>query len=381
LKSKVSGFLAAVILDNKFLQEEENLKKRKLTKTEKRLLENTINLAKEAVRLHPDDGFFNLILSNLVGINGDYDNSFYQGLYALNEPIGQYDLDDNHNLEKCSEKFIEEYPEKLASVYNEIHFPIKNYIDIYLGSDIDWLYKRKKYQIISSLYNWVKSKNDWIEFGKQLEENKKELGEYAGGGLFEIAYSLNENEERDEAKKVYEYLVQLSGETPAVMNNLAMIYEKNGDLSKAKELIKKAKSLLGTKDDEIIDRNFARLIKHSKKHKNTAKNSKKEEEIKNKKSLPTFNVGNGEIVFGNKKCQIPLGSNQYQLCKEIFEKPLGEYVKEIDVIFNFYRYSDSQRSFYDAVRLVNQKVEKAIGIKKLIEFKAASARIRKEIFE
>jgi len=381
LKSKISGFLAAVILDNKFWQGEESPKKRKLTKAEKRLLDNTIKLAKEAVRLHPDDGFFNLVLSHLISIKGDYDNSFYQGLYALSEQTGQYSLDDNHNFEKCSEEFIAEYPEKLASVYNEIHFPIKNYIDNYFGYDIDWLYKKKNYQIISSLYHWAKSKSDWTEFGKRLEENKKELGEYAGGGLFEIAYSLNENKERDEAKKVYEYVVQLSGETSAVMNNLAMISEKKGDLSKAKELIKKAKSLLGKEEDEIIDRNFARLVERSKKHRNTAKSSKKERETKSKKPSPTFNTDNGEIVFRDKKCQIPLGSNQYYLCKAIFEKPLGEYVKEDDVVEKFYRGHDAPRSFYDAVRLVNQRVERDIGIKKLIKFKMASACIRKEIFE
>jgi len=111
----------------------------------------------------------------------------------------------------------------------------------------------------------------------------------------------------------------------------------------------------------------------------TAKTPRKEEETKSKKSLPTFNIGNGEINLRKQKCQIPLGSNQYQLCKAIFERPLGEYVKETDVVENFYRGSDSPRSFYDAVRLVNQKVEKDIGIKRLIEFKAASARIRREI--
>lgn len=383
LKSKISGFLAAVILDNKFRQGEKSSRKRELTKAEKQLLNNTIKLAKEAVRFHPDDGFFNLVLSHLLSINGDYDNSFYQGLYALSEQTQteQYSLVNNHNFEKCSEKFITEYPEKLASVYNEIHFPIKNYIDNYFGYDIDWLYKKKNYQIISNLYHWAKSKSDWTEFGKQLEENKKEFGEYAGGGLFEIAYSLNENEERDEAKKIYEYLVQLSGETSTVMNNLAIIYKEKGDLRKAKEFIKKAKSLLGNEEDEIIDKNFALFVERSKKRRNTTKSPKKEHETKSKKSLPIFNAGNGEIVFGNKKCRIPFSSNQHQLCKAIFEKPLGERVKEIDVVENFYRGSDGQRSFYDAVRLVNQKVEKDIGIKRLIEFKAASARIRKEIFE
>jgi len=97
------------------------------------------------------------------------------------------------------------------------------------------------------------------------------LGEYAGGGLFEIAFSLDESGEHDEAKKVYEYLIELSGETSAAMNNLAIIYEKKGDLIKAREYIKKAKSLLGEASDEIIDRNYARLIQHSKRQSNAAK--------------------------------------------------------------------------------------------------------------
>jgi len=206
------------------------------------------------------------------------------------------------------------------------------------------------------------------------------LGEYAGGGLFEIAFSLDESGEHDEAKKVYEYLIELSGETSAAMNNLAIIYEKKGDLIKAREYIKKAKSLLGEASDEIIDRNYARLIQHSKRQSNAAKNPKREQR-KSQKTFPCFNLQSGEIELGNKKCEIPISSNQYYLCKAIFDKPLGDWTKETDVVSNFFRDVDSRRGFYDAMRLVNTKVKADIGIEKMLEFKAAAVRIRKEIFE
>jgi len=53
LKSKLSGFIAAVILDNRFWRDGKFMEARELTKKEKLLLKNTIGLAKEAVRLHP----------------------------------------------------------------------------------------------------------------------------------------------------------------------------------------------------------------------------------------------------------------------------------------------------------------------------------------
>jgi len=57
LKSKLSGFIAAVILDNRFWRDGKFMEARELTKKEKLLLKNTIGLAKEAVRLHPTDVF------------------------------------------------------------------------------------------------------------------------------------------------------------------------------------------------------------------------------------------------------------------------------------------------------------------------------------
>ena len=63
-----------------------------------------------------------------------------------------------------------------------------------------------------------------------------------------------------------------------------------------------------------------------------------------------------------------------------FSKPLGEWVLETYVLPNFSRDVDSLRGFYDAIRAINQKAEKDLGVPRLIEYRASRARIRKEIF-
>jgi hypothetical protein len=93
-----------------------------------------------------------------------------------------------------------------------------------------------------------------------------------------------------------------------------------------------------------------------------------------KKIAPFFDEINGKIFINNKPVEIPLASNQYVLCKKIFSQPFEEWTKETDVIDNFYK--DGQRSFYDAVRLINNKVKAELEIKDFLEYKASRVRIR-----
>ncbi|MFO0719005.1 MAG: hypothetical protein U0522_03195 [Candidatus Paceibacterota bacterium] len=95
------------------------------------------------------------------------------------------------------------------------------------------------------------------------------------------------------------------------------------------------------------------------------------------KIAPFFDEVNGHIFIDGKHVEIPLGSNQYVLCKKIFSQPLQDWTKETDIIDSFYK--DGKRSFYDAVRLVNTKIKAELGIKEFLEYKASRTRIRPEL--
>lgn len=98
-----------------------------------------------------------------------------------------------------------------------------------------------------------------------------------------------------------------------------------------------------------------------------------------KKTAPFFDEINGKIFINNKPVEIPLASNQYVLCKKIFSQPFEQWTTETDVIDNFYK--DGQRSFYDAVRLINNKVKAELEIKEFLEYKASRVRIRPAIIQ
>ncbi len=75
--------------------------------------------------------------------------------------------------------------------------------------------------------------------------------------LFEVAFSYYESKNLAAAKKYYELYIELQGENNAALNNLGLIFEKSGDLLKAKELYLKAGQL--NNEDEICRRNLSRV--------------------------------------------------------------------------------------------------------------------------
>lgn len=96
-------------------------------------------------------------------------------------------------------------------------------------------------------------------------------------------------------------------------------------------------------------------------------------------SLPKFLEKESKIIFENKECVIPVG-NQFAICRVVFENPLGEWVKENDILSSFDQEKDNRRSVRDAILLINRKVKKCFGIDKLIEYSNSRARIKKELF-
>jgi tetratricopeptide (TPR) repeat protein len=77
----------------------------------------------------------------------------------------------------------------------------------------------------------------------QLSANFNDLYLKACPALFEIAYAFGTSPDLSKAEKYYEMYLRDVGDNGAVYNNLAVIYEKRGDLLKAKEYYQKAAGL------------------------------------------------------------------------------------------------------------------------------------------
>ncbi len=75
--------------------------------------------------------------------------------------------------------------------------------------------------------------------------------------LFEVAYSFNETDNTDRAEFFYNKCLKLYGESPAVLNNLGVIFEKRGDLEKSRASFQKAKEL--NPEEKLFRDNYSRV--------------------------------------------------------------------------------------------------------------------------
>jgi hypothetical protein len=96
---------------------------------------------------------------------------------------------------------------------------------------------------------------------------------------------------------------------------------------------------------------------------------------------PSYDPIANEIILGETRLSIPPSSNQAVLCKALFSLPLGSWLNENDVIADFYRGKRKQRSFYDAIRALNEKTKEAFGLERMLEYLGSKVRIRPQIFE
>jgi len=81
-----------------------------------------------------------------------------------------------------------------------------------------------------------------------------------------------------------------------------------------------------------------------------------------------FNDETGQILFGAMRCQIPINTNQYFLCRKMFSVPLGTPVKEIDILDMIDWARDTKRSVYDAMLALNRKAKQNLNIEKLFKW-------------
>lgn len=94
--------------------------------------------------------------------------------------------------------------------------------------------------------------------------------------------------------------------------------------------------------------------------------------------VPFWNKETNEVIYLEKTCDVPAG-NQRVLCAALFAAPLRVWVDEDNVVGNFNR--DGKQSFYDAQRLLNARIQDKLGIRDLIEYQTAKARINPATIE
>ncbi|MFA6294870.1 MAG: hypothetical protein WC666_00410 [Candidatus Paceibacterota bacterium] len=88
-----------------------------------------------------------------------------------------------------------------------------------------------------------------------------------------------------------------------------------------------------------------------------------------------FNEKIGEITRGAKVCPIPINTNQYFLCKALFDKKFGTDVTETDIVDMADWAKDTKRSVYDARGAVNKRVKEKLGINNFIRWRTGRVRI------
>lgn len=306
--------------------------------------------------------FSNVFMCNLN--LGDFSDSMIMKLKYLKcriyDRVSETFMD--ISLKDCTKTFIKNYKNRIEEIFFEKKELKEIYVKEQLPLDIEDLFSMKRYDVIKSLYFYLREDIDF------------DNSDY----LFEIAYSLKKEEYVDEAEIIYNKILESEPKNTSVLNNLAIIFEGKGELDKAIDLIKKAKDL-DQKDIVIID-NFNRiagLVKHKK-----GKKRKIKFEIKQKPKLH-FNTEKSRIFYGNKFCEIPISTYEYYLCEAIFSKPLGTKISEEEIfeVLDRAKLVERSRTIYDTCLRINKKVESSLGLKKILINRGAMIWIRDEFIK
>ncbi|MCX6739088.1 MAG: hypothetical protein NT098_03480 [Candidatus Parcubacteria bacterium] len=82
-----------------------------------------------------------------------------------------------------------------------------------------------------------------------------------------------------------------------------------------------------------------------------------------------FDKETGVLSLNGAQVEIPINTNQFYLTKKLFEVSAGTRVKETNIMDMIDWSKDSNRSVYDATRLVNKRVKEHLGISKLFKWR------------
>lgn len=342
LKIRIRGLLAFVQTSNLPTptgNDGEEKLLRALTKKEKILVGKIEKDIKEVIDYYPDDKLFNAVYSNILYLKKDFDNSFrhkLRGVEGISSSQTFFSL--WVKMSDVSENFLTNYSDVVKDVIENYGVSVYDYIEHQFNEDIGSLYEKKRFTQIKKLYEYVKADIN----------NLPSIGEYsyAGGGLFELGYALSESGDEKEARVVYEAYLEGHSKSSSVLNNLAIIYEKERELEKAKKFIKEAKDI--APDDEVVERNYNRIF--ASKEKPQEKQRQPSEKSIQKKTDPQISTkienNNGFLMLNGGKIEIgPAKNVPFKLLQTLC--PFGT-PKAINAVFNG---TNTERSKYKTEEL------------------------------
>jgi hypothetical protein len=87
------------------------------------------------------------------------------------------------------------------------------------------------------------------------------------------------------------------------------------------------------------------------------------------------------ISYEDKICEIPKWTNQYIICKTIFDHKIGEIIDEGEIHFALDRMKlkEVKRTIYDAIRTINKKAEEKLQIEHLLIWERSTVKINDSI--
>lgn len=358
ITAKLQGLLAYILEKSVRRTEGKGRQQRALTSGEKKRLNRAVSEAKKAIQYFPQKRIYHVVCSNAHRKLNNAPEAMDYRLSAIATEDNRSKDPPEVKVSDCSNSYLREYPAKLKMTFKESDVGFKNYLDKNrFNDDINGLWNKGLHNVITQLYEVIQPH---IKSLSAIDEDST----FRNGGIFEVAYSLNATGQPVEAKRLYEYL-EAENKSSAVLNNLGVIHEKEGNINKARAYFKKAKESDG--NNQKAQKNYRRLMEEGPETEPEAQ----KEEI----GRIIYKPASNEIKFGSKTCSIPPASNQRVLCEAVFTPPLDNWVEEVDVEHDFYKQSDS--SFYNAQRLLNEKIKKKIGVSNFIEYSTSKARINK----
>ncbi|MDF2882759.1 MAG: hypothetical protein K0R54_3316, partial [Clostridiaceae bacterium] len=137
---------------------------------------------------------------------------------------------------------------------------LDEYICNYFKENIDFLFEYKHFKNITDLYSLIS--DDYVGKNEIIKQF-----------YFQLAYSFNESGNKKIAKELYQDAIDGGSKSPAVYNNLGVIYDNEGDIQRALEFFSKASEL--DPKDEISKNNKERTEKY------IIETKKREQQLKN----------------------------------------------------------------------------------------------------
>jgi len=241
--------LTAIYLFKKFLYQDETT----LSENDKKEIEELLNEIKKNTKETLFDLY--LLAHGYYRIN-QYDNAVTYKLKYVLAGGKEWVFTD---IAECSEDFLYEYA---TTIKNEIAKPpsrdvrVERYFKDMFSKDIEELFDKKQYDTISDIYSLLEGPALALFYSpEELEDGFTFVDR-----RFEVAFSLNDVGRISEAQNVYKSIEDPSS---SVLNNLALIYEGQGDTKQAKEAITRAFDKTdGT--DEQINKNKERMFSEKK---------------------------------------------------------------------------------------------------------------------